>query len=128
MSLNIEWFSFFPQCQSNRGNLPRQGQQDEIGSSSVINSLVEQFLKCSSISCRKRRSFKNVFEDMIAIPVQAPGKRLFLRSLNDPFSDFIFRTPAPNDRESRVRPELPFISKTMGRHHEGQNKCHPDVS
>src|ERR1700741_3567028 len=127
--VDVEVFSLLPQCQRNGCNLACQresyhGRLDAFGERALV-----ELLKRSGLHAGPNGGgFKQAFEIMVVILVQAADGRLFFAPPHLPVDVVIFPAVAGFQPQSAVGPQLALTAKTMGSLNQGYRQSRANRS
>jgi len=89
----VETYLLLPDDQSDRSNLPRQGETRHRWSSSFGKQGLVKITQGTSRGAGPHgRTFENIFEVVVMVFIQATQRHRFLGSLELPLHDFVLRT------------------------------------
>jgi hypothetical protein len=119
--IDVEVFSLLPQCQRNGCNLACQRETHHGGLDAFGERTLVKLLQRSGLGTGPGgRAFKQAFQIMVVILVQAANRRLFFAPPPLAFYEVLLPAVAGFQPQSAVGPQLAFAAKTM----RGLNQRH----
>ena len=124
--VGVETDSFLPDDQSDRGNLPRQGEPSHRWSHPFGEQVLIKIAERSIAGARPHgRTLEDILEIVVMVRVQPTKLLWFFRTLQFSLDVAVLRAVVRFQRKPAVGPQLPFGAEPVGRLHQRHQVSRP---